>query len=187
MYKIRVLYKDLSVFITTNKSSSQFQKENSILPYHPSQQFRIYARRSCRSWSSWKPAPATTAITQWLLFKKILQTLLLIIRGWNAMQCFPVTKIRFVIQSLRPHYNSSKIDALMQIMDQNCHEFLGFSEFKTRIRKVLHTSLRSARQTSRHSVFLASLTIFVASANLVYVLLYSSPLEFILLSNFPCW
>jgi len=94
-----------------------------------------------------------------------------------------VTKIRFVIQSLRPHYNSSKIDALVQIMDQNCHKFLGFSEFKTGIRKVLHTYLRSARQTSRHSMFLASLTIFVATANLAYVLLHSSPLEFHLLSN----
>ena len=92
-------------------------------------------------------------------------------------------KIRLVIQSLRPHYNSSKIDALMQIMDQNDHALLGFSDFRTRIQKVLHTSLRSARQTSRNSIFLASLTFFVAIANLVYVLLYSSPLEFRLLSN----
>jgi hypothetical protein len=98
-------------------------------------------------------------------------------------QNISAAKIRLVIQTLRPHYNAYKIDALMQILDQNDHALLGLSDFRTRIQKVLHTSLRSARQISRQSIFLKSLTLFVAIANLAYVLLYSSPLEFLLLSN----
>lgn len=94
-----------------------------------------------------------------------------------------VTKIRKVIRVLRPHYNVEKIDAFMQIVDPNNHEVIAFSDFRIRVQKVLHTSLRSARQASRESIFLASLSIFVAIANLAYVLLLSSALEFLLLSN----
>ena len=103
--------------------------------------------------------------------------------GRGQERTVEVSKIKDAIQHLRPHYNQRKIDALVLIIDPNHCGRIGFSDFRIRMQKVLHTSLRSARQISRQSVFLASLSLFVAIANLTYVLLLSSALEFLLLSN----
>jgi len=87
VYNIRVLYKDLSVSITTNKSS--FQKESCILiilhnnsesmPDDVAGLVLHETRRRCRSCSSWKPAPATTAMcmhaflfTEFLLLNTVI-------------------------------------------------------------------------------------------------------------------
>mmetsp|Transcript_10090 Transcript_10090/g.18906 ORF Transcript_10090/g.18906 Transcript_10090/m.18906 type:complete len:671 (+) Transcript_10090:60-2072(+) len=92
-------------------------------------------------------------------------------------------KVRQVIQILRPHYSSEKIDVLMQIVDPNRTGRIEYSDFRVRMPVVLRTSLRSARPTSRHSMVLSSLTISVAISNMVYVLLFSSsPFEFVRLS-----
>lgn len=101
----------------------------------------------------------------------------------GEQQTVQVSKLREVVKILRPHYNASKIDALMQIIDPNCRGAISFSDYKIGIQKVLHTSLRRTRPESRQSLLLSSLTISVAIANLVYVLLLSSPLEFLLLSG----
>lgn len=48
---------------------------------------------------------------------------------------------------------------------------------------MIRTSLRSARQSTRHSLLLESLAFCIAVANVVYVLLLSSALEFLMLAN----
>ena len=98
-------------------------------------------------------------------------------------QCVDVSRIRKVLEIVRPHYNASKIDALVQIMDDNAIGFIEFGDFRIRMQRALQTSLRSARQDSRQSIFIASLSLFVAIANLVYVLVLSSAMEFLLLSK----
>lgn len=99
------------------------------------------------------------------------------------VSCIETAKVRQVVKSIRPHYNSSKIDALMHILEPNGLTEITFQEYKVRMPKLLRTSLRSTRRPTSHSVFLGSLTVFVAIANVTYVMLYSSPLEFLLLSN----
>ncbi len=95
-----------------------------------------------------------------------------------------VAKIRQVIAAVRPHYDHSKIDALMKIIDpDNNGRGVTFRDFQDGIQKILLMSLRSARRESRESILLSSLTFFVAISNLVYVLLLSSPFEFLQLSE----
>lgn len=93
-------------------------------------------------------------------------------------------KVRKVIQTLRPHYSSEKIDVLVQIVDPNRNGMIEYNDFRARMPIVLRTSLRSARSASRHSMVLSSVNVGVAILNMFYVLLFSSsPLEFVLLSN----
>lgn len=93
-----------------------------------------------------------------------------------------IAKVGKVFRRLRPHYSQRKIDALIEIIDPENIGFIGYSDFRVKVQKVLHTSLRSARQETRHSIFLSSLSFSVAVANMAYVLIFSSALEFLELS-----
>jgi len=94
-----------------------------------------------------------------------------------------MAKVKRVIQLLRPHYDSNKVGVLTQILDPPHDEKISFHSFCERFPKVLRTSLRTSRRMTSRSFFLSSLSVFVALLNLVYVLLLSSALEFLLLSN----
>lgn len=54
---------------------------------------------------------------------------------------------------------------------------------RIQIPKAIQTSLRSARQSTRNSLLLESLAFCIAVANVVYVLVLSSALEFLMLAN----
>jgi hypothetical protein len=94
-----------------------------------------------------------------------------------------MAKVKRVIQLLRPHYDSSKVEVLTQILDPSSDGKITFHSFHERFPRVLRTSLRTSRSMTSRPFFLSSLSVFVAILNLVYVLLLSSALEFLLLSN----
>jgi len=88
-----------------------------------------------------------------------------------------VAHIRSVLRKIRPHYSSTKIDALIQIVDSSSVGTLDFSTFRSHVPKALRTSLRSNRQGMQDSLMLKSLATFVAIINLCYVLILSSALQ----------
>jgi len=88
-----------------------------------------------------------------------------------------VSHIRVVLRKIRPHYSSTKIDALIQIVDPSSVGTLDFSTFRSHVPKALHASLRSARQGMQNSLMMKSLATFVAIINLCYVLILSSALQ----------
>lgn len=94
-----------------------------------------------------------------------------------------IAKLKRVIQMIRPHYDDSKVGVLLRILDPTTIGKISFHSFRERMPKVLRTSLRTSRRITGGSIFLATLGVFVAISNLIYVLLLSSTLEFLLLSN----
>ena len=71
----------------------------------------------------------------------------------------------------------------MEIVDPNAVGKIDFNTFRVQIPRALQTSLRLARQHTRNSLLLQSVSFFIAIANLIYVLLLSSSLEFLMLAN----
>jgi hypothetical protein len=94
-----------------------------------------------------------------------------------------MAKVKRVIQLLRPHYDDNKVGVLTQILDPTSDGKISFHSFRERFPRVLRTSLRTSRRMTNRSFILSSLSVFVAVLNLSYVLLLSSALEFLLLSN----
>jgi len=101
----------------------------------------------------------------------------------NDIKMVEVNDVKTVLKIVRPHYNDAKIDVLVRVIDPVETGKIDFNTFRMQMPKVLQTSLRSARQSTRNSLLLESLAFFIAIANLIYVLLLSSALNFLMLAN----
>lgn len=84
--------------------------------------------------------------------------------------------VRHAVQNLRPHYADAKINALMDIYTQqnSLLEPMHFPDFRQRIQQVIHASIRTAPTRTIFSISVEGLTTFVAVANVIFVLLFSS-------------
>jgi hypothetical protein len=92
-----------------------------------------------------------------------------------------ISRLRPLLQRLRPHYNASKISALWEIMDPNIHLGEGsdsirmdYPTFRQKIRQALNASIRTPRTATKASIAVELMAVVVAVVNFVYVLVVSS-------------
>ena len=86
----------------------------------------------------------------------------------------PVSSLTDVLQKLRPHYSEFKIVALVEILDPNSQRFLDFATYMSKIRMTLGASIRTTPSRSNFAYLVEAVAAFVAFANFVYIILYTS-------------
>jgi hypothetical protein len=85
----------------------------------------------------------------------------------------PMYLVREALESLRPHYNAMKINALVEIFDTKASD-VDYSTFRTKIRQALNASIRTARIASPLAMSVELTAVVVAVVNFVYVILFTS-------------
>ena len=91
----------------------------------------------------------------------------------SAQAGIPMYLVREALEELRPHYNSMKINALVEIFDTEKPN-VDFLTFRTKIRQALNASIRTARIASPLSMSVELTAVVVAVVNFVYVILFTS-------------
>jgi len=79
------------------------------------------------------------------------------------------SSIRKCLHLVRPHYNSLKLNALLEIVDPSNQNSIDYPTFRNRIRLALNSSVRTARTASPLAMGVEVLAVFVAVANFLYV------------------
>jgi hypothetical protein len=85
-----------------------------------------------------------------------------------------IRSVRQTLKILRPHYNSMKINALVEIVDPAGQGAVDYTTFRTKIRQALNASIRTARNASGLAMSVELIAAVIAVVNFVYVLLVSS-------------
>jgi hypothetical protein len=86
----------------------------------------------------------------------------------------PMYLVREALESLRPHYNAMKINALVEIFDTTKDSDVDYSTFRTKIRQALNASIRTARIASPLAMSVELTAVVVAVVNFIYVILFTS-------------
>lgn len=86
-----------------------------------------------------------------------------------------VELVRDTLRIMRPHYNTLKINALVEILDPSSQGTVDYVTFRTKIRQALNASIRTARNASNLAMSVELIAVLVAISNFVYVMLVSSP------------
>jgi len=88
-----------------------------------------------------------------------------------------VELVRDTLRLMRPHYNTLKINALVEILDPSSQGTVDYATFRTKIRQALNASIRTARNASNLAMSVELIAVMVAILNFAYVLLVSSPFD----------
>ncbi|CAB9517978.1 Two pore calcium channel protein [Seminavis robusta] len=86
----------------------------------------------------------------------------------------PMYLVREALESLRPHYSTPKINALVEMFDTANVSDVDYSTFRTKIRQALSARIRTVRIASPLAVSIELLAVVVAGVNFVYVILLTS-------------
>jgi len=86
-----------------------------------------------------------------------------------------VELVRDTLRIMRPHYNTLKINALVEILDPSSQGTVDYVTFRTKIRQALNASIRTARNASNLAMSVELIAVLVAISNFIYVMLVSSP------------
>lgn len=79
------------------------------------------------------------------------------------------SSVRKCLQVVRPHYNSLKLNALLEIVDPSNEQIIDYPTFRNKIRRALNSSVRTARTATPLSMGVEVIAVFVAATNLIYV------------------
>ena len=86
----------------------------------------------------------------------------------------PMYLVREALESLRPHYNAMKINALVEFFDSNNAEDVDYPTFRSKIKQALNASIRTSRIASPLAMSIELMAVVVAMVNFVYVILLTS-------------
>lgn len=78
------------------------------------------------------------------------------------------------METIRPHYNVLKINALVEMFGNNNASEVDFPTFRTKIRQALNASIRTARIASPLAMSIELTAVVVAVVNFIYVILLTS-------------
>jgi len=81
-----------------------------------------------------------------------------------------ISSVRKCLQVVRPHYNSLKMNALLEIVDPSNDHRIDYSTFRNKIRRALNSSVRTARTATPLAMSVEVIAVFVAVTNLIYVI-----------------
>eukprot|EP00536_Pseudo-nitzschia_multiseries_P010321 jgi/Psemu1/202884/e_gw1.309.2.1 len=79
------------------------------------------------------------------------------------------SSVRKCLQVVRPHYNSLKMNALLEIVDPTNETIIDYPTFRNKIRRALNSSVRTARTATPLAMGVEFIAVFVAGANFIYV------------------
>jgi len=79
------------------------------------------------------------------------------------------SSVRKCLQVVRPHYNALKMNALLEIVDPSNEHVTDYPTFRTKIRRALNSSVRTARTATPLSMGIELIAVFVAATNFIYV------------------
>lgn len=79
------------------------------------------------------------------------------------------SSVRKCLQVVRPHYNSLKLNALLEIVDPSNEHIIDYPTFRNKIRRALNSSVRTARTATPLAMGVEVIAVFVAATNFVYV------------------
>jgi Ion transport protein len=85
-----------------------------------------------------------------------------------------IQSVRQTLRILRPHYNTMKINALIEIVDPSSQGTVDYTTFRTKIRQALNASIRTVRNASKLAMSVELIAAFVAITNFIYVILVST-------------
>ncbi len=79
------------------------------------------------------------------------------------------SSVRKCLQVVRPHYNSLKLNALLEIVDPSNENIIDYPAFRNKIRRALNSSVRTARTATPLSMGVEVIAVLVAATNFIYV------------------
>jgi hypothetical protein len=94
-----------------------------------------------------------------------------------------MSSVRQCLQVVRPHYNSLKMKALLEIVDPFGENVIDYPTFRAKIRAALNASVRTSRASTKFALGVELIAIAVALLNFMYVLAVTSKLDFVLLDK----
>ena len=86
----------------------------------------------------------------------------------------PMYLVREALESLRPHYNVMKVNALIDFFDKNNGDDVDYPTFRSKIKQALNASIRTTRIASPLALSIELTAVIVAMVNFVYVILLTS-------------
>jgi two pore calcium channel protein len=84
------------------------------------------------------------------------------------------SSVRKCLQVVRPHYNTLKMKALVDIVDPSNQHIIGYDAFRTKIRQALNASIRTARAATNLAMGVELIAVLVAVSNFLYVILVTA-------------
>lgn len=75
---------------------------------------------------------------------------------------------------VRPHYNTLKMKALLEIVDPTNQHVIDYAAFRAKIRQALNASIRTARASTTFAMGVEFIAVLVALSNFIYVILVTS-------------
>jgi hypothetical protein len=79
------------------------------------------------------------------------------------------SSVRKCLKVVRPHYNALKLNTLLEIVDPSNEHITDYPTFRTKIRRALNSSVRTARTATPLSMGIEFIAVFVAATNFIYV------------------
>jgi hypothetical protein len=95
----------------------------------------------------------------------------------DKLNVVDISLVGETLRLVRPHYNSMKINALLEIVDPTNQQFVNYPTFRTKIRQALNASIRTARNSSALAMSIELVAVAVAVVNFCYVILLSSTFD----------
>lgn len=84
------------------------------------------------------------------------------------------SSVKKCLQVVRPHYNSLKLKALVEIVDPSNQNIVDYPSFRVKIRQALNASIRTARMATSFAMAVELIAAVVAVSNAIYVLMVTS-------------
>jgi Ion transport protein len=84
------------------------------------------------------------------------------------------SSVRRCLQVVRPHYNTLKMKALIDIVDPANQHIIDYASFRTKIRQALNASIRTARANTTFAMGVELIAVLVAVSNFLYVISVTS-------------
>lgn len=85
-----------------------------------------------------------------------------------------VSSVKKCLQIVRPHYNTLKMKALLEIVDPSNERVIDYPSYRTKIRASLNASIRTSRASTNFAMGVELIAVVVAVLNFVYVLAVTS-------------
>jgi len=85
-----------------------------------------------------------------------------------------ISSVRKCLQIVRPHYNTLKLKALLEIVDPSNEHLVDYDTFRQRIRYALNASIRTARTATSFAMGVELIAVTVAVLNFIYVIMVTS-------------
>jgi Ion transport protein len=95
-----------------------------------------------------------------------------------------LSSVRKCLQVVRPHYNSLKMKALLEIVDPCGENIIDYPTFRTKIRAALNASVRTPRASTSFALGVELIAVIVALLNFVYVLAVTSEWNYVWFNDF---